>query len=347
MEPETRKRLPASVIAVICVCFFAAAALQHNIVLGMRRSHDSGEMRQYTEMSPLVAFSMVALGGFRGLVADMLWVRMVDLQDSGKIFELVQLSDWITKLEPRHTDIWGFHAWNMAYNISVFMPREEDKWRWVQNGIQLLRDKGIPYNPHDPELYVNLGWIFQHKIGGSADPAHLYFKKTLAEKMSEFFKDGFSDYAKLRNDSRMRRKLKKQYKLLPQIMEEVDSLYGPLDWRTPQAQALYWAYLGKKEAAEGRDVFANNRMLLQVLADVIQQGRLVYSPGEETFRLEPMPEVFPKARAFYREMLETYDNAYIRQAYSNFIQEVADVFEKVGRGGEAEELRKEAERFVL
>ncbi len=345
MESERRKRLPVSVIAVICVCFFAAAALQHNIVLRMRRSHDSGEMRQYSEMSPLVAFSMVALGGFRGLVADMLWVRMVDLQESGKIFELVQLADWITKLEPRHTEIWGFHAWNMAYNISVLMPREEDKWRWVQNGIQLLRDTGIPYNRDDPELYVNLGWIFQHKIGGSTDPSHLYFKKTWAEKMSEFFRDGFPDYSELQKDTGKTEELKERYKLLPRIMKEVDHLYGPLDWRTPQAQALYWAHLGKKEAAEGRNVFANNRMLLQVLKDVVQQGRLVYRPGEEMFRLEPMPEIFPTARVFYEEMLETYDNAYIRQAYSNFLQEAAEVFEKLGRMEKAVELRQEAERF--
>ncbi|MFW6151454.1 MAG: hypothetical protein ACOC6C_00595 [Verrucomicrobiota bacterium] len=343
MKQEDRKRLPASVIAAICICCFAAAAVQHNIVLGMRRSNYAGEIRHHTEMPPMVAFSMVALGGFRGLFADMLWVRMVDLQNTGRIFELVQLSDWITKLEPRHAEIWWFHAWNLAYNVSALMPREEDKWRWVQNGIQLLRDNGIPYNRHDPELYLNLGWIFQHKIGGRSDPAHLFFKKAWAEKMSEFFGDGFPDYVDLARDADKTKELKKRYKLLPGIMKEADHLYGPLDWRTPQAHALYWAHLGKKEAAESKDVFANNRMLLQVLKDMILRGRLVYKPREEIYRLEPEPANFPKVRAFYREMLDTYDTPYLQRVYSNFLSETAEVFEKLGDTEKAAELRREAE----
>lgn len=87
-----------------------------------------------------MAFTTVALGGFRGIIADMLWMRASELQNEGKFFELAQLADWITKLEPRFPTVWAFHAWNMAYNISVLFPDPEDRWRWVQQGIRLLRD---------------------------------------------------------------------------------------------------------------------------------------------------------------------------------------------------------------
>ena len=68
---------------------------------------------------PLVAFTTVALGGFRGLIADFLWFRAISLQDEGKYFEMVQLASWIMKLQPKSTATAAYLAWNMAYNISV------------------------------------------------------------------------------------------------------------------------------------------------------------------------------------------------------------------------------------
>ncbi|HOG50947.1 MAG TPA: hypothetical protein PKY10_10170, partial [Lentisphaeria bacterium] len=85
---------------------------------------------------PLVAFTSVALGGFRGLVADWLWLRSSKMQDEGNYFEMVQLADWIVKLQPRFTGSHAFLAWNMAYNISVTFTSFEDRWRWVKRGIE-------------------------------------------------------------------------------------------------------------------------------------------------------------------------------------------------------------------
>ena len=69
-----------------------------------------------------------------------------------KFFEAAQLADWITDLEPHFAQVWVFQAWNMAYNISVKFKENapgdySDRWRWVQRGIDLLRDEGLRYNP--------------------------------------------------------------------------------------------------------------------------------------------------------------------------------------------------------
>src|SRR5215211_5206971 len=98
---------------------------------------------------PVLAFTTVALGGFRGLIANALWIRANDLQNDGKYFEMVQLADWITKLEPTFSQVWIVQAWNMAYNISVKFPDAPDRWRWVQRGIELLRDEALSYNPRE------------------------------------------------------------------------------------------------------------------------------------------------------------------------------------------------------
>ena len=76
---------------------------------------------------PVLAFTTVALGGFRGLIANALWIRANDLQDADKFFEMAQLADWITKLEPHFVMVWVNQAWNMAYNISVKFKDFDDR----------------------------------------------------------------------------------------------------------------------------------------------------------------------------------------------------------------------------
>ena len=68
---------------------------------------------------PMVAFTTVALGSFRGLVADLLWLRSNSLQQKGNYFEMVQLARWIVDLQPSFSGATAYLAWNMSYNISV------------------------------------------------------------------------------------------------------------------------------------------------------------------------------------------------------------------------------------
>ena len=113
----------------------------------------------------MLAFTTVALGGFRGLISNILWIRASDLQDEDKYFEMAQLADWITKLEPHFVQVWLVESWNMAYNISVKFKDFPDRWRWVRHGIELLRDDGLRYNPNETLIYRELAWFFQHKMG--------------------------------------------------------------------------------------------------------------------------------------------------------------------------------------
>jgi hypothetical protein len=134
---------------------------------------------------PSLAFATVAMGAFRGLVVDILWMRADRLKDQGQFFDAKQLAEWITTLQPRFAAVWDFHSWNMAYNISVAIPatQPEERWRWVKNGYELLRDRGIPLNPRSIVLYRQLALTFQHKIGGVTDDAHKYYKLQLAAAM--------------------------------------------------------------------------------------------------------------------------------------------------------------------
>jgi hypothetical protein len=131
------------------------------------------------------------MGAFRGLVVDILWLRADKLKEEGQFFDAKQLAEWITVMQPRFAAVWDFHGWNMAYNISVAVPntQPEERWRWVRNGYEIIRDKGIEKNPHSIILYRSLAWIFQHKISGVADDCHMYYKRELALAMRPLLGD--------------------------------------------------------------------------------------------------------------------------------------------------------------
>ena len=111
------------------------------------------------------ALAVAALGSFRGIVVDYLWLRADNLKSEGKHYEALQLADMICKLQPRFPTVWSFQAWNMAWNISVTTHTPEERWLWVRNGLRLLRDQGIPLNPTAVKLYQDLAWIFLNKMG--------------------------------------------------------------------------------------------------------------------------------------------------------------------------------------
>jgi hypothetical protein len=216
------------IVLALVASHFSQARLNHDReTLGLTRT------AIISNAPPILAFTTVALGGFRGLIANALWIRTTELQEDGKYFEAVQLADWITKLQPHFTTVWVHQAWNMAYNISVKFPSPEDRWLWVQRGLELLRDEGLRYNPHEVMMYRELGWIFQHKMGAYLDDAHLTYKARWAQRMEEVLPGGRPDYAVLLQPTNPEASnrvdvLVQRYKLLPAVMKEVDEKYGPL-----------------------------------------------------------------------------------------------------------------------
>ncbi len=174
----------------LAVVLFAAASLLIPGVNKMREQHGLTANPVLENVPPELALATTALGGFRGIIVDILWMRAMRLQQENKFFELVQLFDWIGKLEPRSASVWVFAAWNMAYNVSVEMPTAPERWRWIELGISRLRDYGLRYDARSPKIYQELAWIFQHKIGSNIDDFHWYYKTMLAIQVEDIFGRG-------------------------------------------------------------------------------------------------------------------------------------------------------------
>jgi hypothetical protein len=285
---------------------------------------------------PAVVFTTVVLGGFRGVLADVLWLRAARLQEDGRYFELVQLADWITKLEPRHTEIWAFHAWNMAYNASAMMTDPGDRWRWVHNGIELLRDEGLRYNPGDPLLYRELGWLFQNKIGGQTDADNMYFKRRWADEMEGLFPGGRTAPAAAGAVSESERGLYGGYGMDPAAVRAVDAAYGPLDWRLPETHALYWAVRGRGRAASEGSL-ACDRMVYQALAALFLQGRLWFDAPSGVYVTGPDLDLLPRILGALDEARKRYGES-VMSAYYYFLRDAVAMLSSFGREDLAREM---------
>ena len=179
------KRVPQVIVITVVIGAFWCSSRVQMIMNRLRITNDvTGAQPSLVNAPPLVAFTTIAAGGFRGLVADFIFLRMQAQQDKKNFFEIAQLASWVVKLQPRFTGATAFLSWNMAYNISIMFNDPDDRWRWIQHGIELLRDTALVYNPLSTTLYRELGWIYQHKIGQSFDDAHLYYKFQLAQEVT-------------------------------------------------------------------------------------------------------------------------------------------------------------------
>ncbi len=130
--------------------------------------------------SPALSMLSVALGSCRGVLAEILWLRIGDLQRQCRYAEIVPLTEILVTLEPSSEEGWAFNAWNLAYNVSSAHQEASERWRWVCRGVGLLK-RGLAVNPRSVLLMRQMGWLFENKIGGDLDTAGSYYRAHLAE----------------------------------------------------------------------------------------------------------------------------------------------------------------------
>lgn len=178
---NTNSRVQA-VMGVVLAGLLSVSVMLSVVLSSMQSRYKLVYTTTATEGQPPQVALGVAMGAFRGIFVNMLWMRANDLKEAGRFHESVELANAITVLQPRFSRAWTFHAWNLAYNISVTTITREERWNWVRQGIALLRDEGLKYNPNDMHIHKELGWIFLHKVQGITDDANIYYKKMMAKE---------------------------------------------------------------------------------------------------------------------------------------------------------------------
>jgi hypothetical protein len=222
----------------------------------------------------------------------------------------------------------------MAYNISVKFKDFDDRWRWVRKGVVLLRDDGLRFNPNETLIYRELAWFFQHKMGANLDDAHMVYKQEWANEMAKVFATNTPNVSELINpqtedQKRRAQLLRDTYKMDPVFMKEVDERYGPLEWRLPEAHAIYWAAVGLKKAQDhpekikADDLITLRRAIYQSMQLSFQRGRLILNPFARQFEFGPNLAIIPKvSEAYEQAAVDDKANAeHILRAHRNFLRD--------------------------
>ncbi|MBO5922898.1 MAG: hypothetical protein J6Q81_00155 [Lentisphaeria bacterium] len=386
-------------LVVSAVLIFGISATQRKLDT-MIRQHDLFFTGQINNAPPLVTFTTMALGSFRGVIADLLWLRAASLQQDKNYFEMVQLASWITKLQPRFAGATAYLAWNMAYNLSVTCSLWQDRWYWVWEGIKLIRDEALLYNPGAARLYWELAVIFQQKMGNVLDNASYYYKARLATEMEAIItlepkwelwstmpytaegfmkmfpehdpiwaaarKAGLPGYAALNENFRLNsvlpakfvealKDVKKaeivdaalrtvwlhdKYRLRADYIQKINTEYGSMDWRLPEAQAIYWASEGIRMT--GHDMQCS-RIIATCLQEMMRAGRILWThqDGYRYLIIAPNLDIVMSA-------IRTYDWAYdkannlesFKTGKINFMKNAAVFLFYFGRLEETKEVYK-------
>ena len=312
------------------------AAWQSSRLSEIRHSRLSKTNSSYSaDAPPALNFIMAGLGGFRGIVAEVLWFRVSRLQEEGRFIELVQLAEWITMLDPHASEAWTYNAWNLSYNISIMMMRQEDRLRWVKNGISILRDEALRYNPKDPNIFRELAWIYQNKIGSNIDSAHITYKFDLISTMQPLLhKDGSL------NDSPKNRLQLKDLSLDMDLMLKLEQQFCTLDWRLANAHALYWANQGV-EYATGSQVLLSRRALYQPMMLMTFEGNFTGNPDKKIWSTAPNYAIAIPTANYMKKTLEGYPTRNMRNVYLRFLAVAAKELDTANKKADARHLYNE------
>jgi len=129
-----------------------------------KRDRDLGEAAIGQIDTGSFMMKLFLLGGFRGIVANYLWIQAEDHKKNHDWDRLKATVDLITKLQPHFLSIWTFQGWNLAYNVSVEWDAPEDKYEWIKQGIKFVQ-QGVEHNKRSPDLIWDAAWFYYHKFG--------------------------------------------------------------------------------------------------------------------------------------------------------------------------------------
>ncbi|HEX6961574.1 MAG TPA: hypothetical protein VF175_06885 [Lacipirellula sp.] len=110
--------------------------------------------------------------GLRGIAVTMLWSKANDYKKTEDWTNFQATLDQLARLQPYFIEVWKYQAWNLSYNVSVEVDNVRDRFYYVKQGIDYLKE-GIEFNRDHPTLLDDLGWFCGNKVG-RADEHTIY-----------------------------------------------------------------------------------------------------------------------------------------------------------------------------
>ncbi len=148
--------------------------------------------------------SLAALGGFRAIVANFLWISVTKAWEDQTWTRVRTLADFAVTLQPRVLFFWENGAWHLAWNASVSVVKYADAGKseerkqyesrkWIDAGIDML-ERGIRANPEKSGLYLRMAELYWQRLEDYEKAAE-YYRLALERPGAPSYTDRFIGYA--------------------------------------------------------------------------------------------------------------------------------------------------------
>ena len=81
---------------------------------------------------------VAALGGFRTVAADLLWLKAERVWHGGDWWMMLPILDAVTQLDPQFLLAWKVYGWHAAYNLHGESQTLAEKNWWLDHGVDAL-----------------------------------------------------------------------------------------------------------------------------------------------------------------------------------------------------------------
>jgi hypothetical protein len=165
-----------SLLLGLLLAFFVVQGAMHNFIVYKKWSKDYA-MQNVTGAVGLQPDQMLlALAGFRELIAGILWVRADSFFDNGNYDAILPMIRLVTILDPHQIDVYGTGMWHIAYNFTDEEQRSDR--RYIPSALALAKE-GAMQNPDTYEMFFETGWLWYHKIEDDYPQAVKWFKQAM------------------------------------------------------------------------------------------------------------------------------------------------------------------------
>ena len=120
---------------------------------------------------------LVAMGGLRGVAADLLYLKTDELWQQGKWEQMLPLYRAITVLQPNYPEYWSAAGFHLAWDLSFSAKTNEERLKYLNQGIEFLKE-GLSYNPDIYKLYFEIAFIYDQKFK-DYDEAVKWYRKAV------------------------------------------------------------------------------------------------------------------------------------------------------------------------
>lgn len=122
---------------------------------------------------------LLALSGFREMIAGILWVKGDSFFDSGNYDAILPIIRLVTWLDPHQIDVYATGIWHIGYNFTDEQSRSDR--RYLPSAIALGKE-GAQNNPDTFEMFFETGWLWYHKIDDDYPQAVKYWEQAIQHK---------------------------------------------------------------------------------------------------------------------------------------------------------------------